>query len=168
MSTKNHGHDSGQAPHHADVSFEGSDIETRVIYRYLLFLAISVIATFFVCIFIERAAVNFSHESETQMVPSRAAMGSNYTALPPEPRLQGVPGHANDPQQDLRVMRKEAQDANESYQWMDKNSGTAQIPVSEAMKMLAEKGTAAGSPAPADTKKVEPKKTETKKAAQKK
>jgi hypothetical protein len=155
MSTEIHGHGTGEAPHHKDVSFEASDVETGVIYRYLIFLALSVIATFAVCIYIERAAVNFSRESETPMTPSREAMGSDFTALPPEPRLQGVPGHGTDPQQDLRNMRQEARDANESYQWIDRNAGIAQIPVSEAMKMIVEKGTAAGA---AEQKKAEQKK----------
>jgi hypothetical protein len=163
MSTEIHGHGAGQTPHHKDVSFEDSDIETKIIYRYLMFLALSVIATFAVCIFIERAAVNFSSESETPMAPSREAMGSDFSALPPEPRLQGVPGHGTDPQQDLRNMRQEAKSANESYQWIDKSAGIAQIPVSEAMKMLAEKGIAGAAAGAPEQKKVEPKKAEPKK-----
>ncbi|GAC1625236.1 MAG: hypothetical protein PVS2B2_05820 [Candidatus Acidiferrum sp.] len=163
MSTEMHGHDGEQSPRHKDVSFEGSDVETKIIYRYLMFLAISVLATFAVCIYIERAAITFSRESETQMAPSRAAMGSNYNALPPEPRLQGVPGHSNDPQRDLREMRQDAKNANESYQWIDKNAGIAQIPVSEAMKMIAEKGVAGATEAAREPKKMEPKEAERKK-----
>ena len=168
MNTENHGHDSGQTPRHADVSFEGSDIETKVIYRYLLILAISVIATFLACIFIERTAMNYSLQEETQMAPSRAAMGSKYTAMPPEPRLQGISGHENDPQQDLRNLRKEEQDANESYQWVDKSSGIAQIPVSEAMKIIAEKGLPGAVARAVEQKKAEPKEAEPKKVEQKK
>jgi hypothetical protein len=164
MNTKNHGHDRGQPPRHEDVSFEGSDIETKVIYRYLLALAISVIATFVACIFIERTATNYSLQEETQMAPSRAIAGSDYSALPPEPRLQGISGlHENDPQQDLRNMRKEARDANESYRWVDKSSGTAQIPVSEAMKIIAEKGLPGAATGEAEQKKAETKKAEQKK-----
>lgn len=163
MNTKNHGHDSGQPPRHADVSFEGSDIETKVIYRYLFVLAIAVIATFVACIFIERTAMNYSLQEETQMAPSRAAMGDKFKELPPEPRLQGIAGHDNDPQQDLRNMRKEARDANESYQWVDKSSGTAQIPVSEAMKIIAEKGLPGAATGEAEQKKAETKKAEQKK-----
>jgi hypothetical protein len=105
--------------------------------------------------------MKYSLDSETQMAASRAAMGGNYVVLPPSPRLQ------TDPQQDLRNMRKEDFDANESYGWVDKNSGVAQIPVSEAMKIIAQRGTVSGTAAP-EEKKAEPKKTEPKKAAQKK
>ena len=40
------------------------------------------------------------------MMPARAAMGRDYHAMPPEPRLQGVPGHDTDPQQDRRDKRR--------------------------------------------------------------
>lgn len=168
MNTKKHGHDTGQAPHHKDVSFEGSDIETKVIYRYLLFLAISVIAAFLVCILIERAAMSYSLESETQMAPSRAAAGSAYNGQPPEPRLQGVPGHEKNPPQDLRDKLELDNQANATSQWVDKNAGIAQIPVSEAMKILAEKGAAGAAPSTTEQKKTEPKKIETKKVEPKK
>jgi hypothetical protein len=127
-----------------------------------------VVATFVVCIFIERSAMNYSLQEETQMAPSRAAMGDKFSELPPEPRLQGVSGHQNDPQKDLRDMRKEAQEANESYQWVDKTSGIAQIPVSEAMKIIAEKGLAGAAPAPAEQRKVAAKKPDAEKAKPKK
>src|ERR1700682_1645894 len=100
MSTKHHGHDPGQTPHHQDVSFEPTDIHTKTIYIYLASLAVAVMATFFISVYIERAAMKYSLDSETQMAPSRAAMGNGYVVLPPEPRLQA------DPQRDLRTMRK--------------------------------------------------------------
>lgn len=161
MSTEPHGHDPGQRPHHKDVSFESSDIHTKTIYIYLASLALAVMATFVISIYIERAAMKYSLDSETQMAPSRAAMGTAYRVLPPEPRLQA------DPQGDLRKMQKEARDANESYGWIDKNSGIAQIPVSEAMKIIAQRGTVGGIAAP-EEKKAAPNKTSPKKAAQKK
>jgi hypothetical protein len=73
--------------------------------------------------------------------------------MPPEPRLQGVPGHENDPQKDLREKLKTDQDANEKLEWLDKNAGIAQIPVKDAMKIIAEKGLPAASAPPAEKKK---------------
>jgi hypothetical protein len=66
-------------------------------------------------------------------------------SLPPEPRLQGVPGHLSDPQQDLRDKIAADTAANESIGWMNKSNGIAKIPVSEAMKLIAEKGAVASS-----------------------
>lgn len=169
MSTEHHGHDGspdlGQTPHHKDVAFEPTDIHTKTIYIYLASLAVAVMATFFISIYIERAAMKYSLDSETEMAPSRAAMGSDYRVVPPEPRLQA------NPQQDLRNMRKEDYSENETYGWVDKNAGIAQIPVSEAMKIIAERGTVggtAGGTAAPEQQETEPKKAEPKKAAQKK
>jgi hypothetical protein len=165
MSTKHHGHDPGQTPQHQDVSFEPTDIHTKTIYIYLASLAVAVMATFFISIYIERAAMKYALDSETEMAPSRAAMGSDYRVVPPAPRLQ------ENPQQDLRNMRKEDSDEMESYRWVDKNSGIAQIPVSEAMKIIVQRGTAGGSAAGTaapEQKQSEAKKADPKKAAQKK
>jgi hypothetical protein len=60
--------------------------------------------------------------------------------MPPEPRLQGVPGHEADAQQDLRDKIASDTEANDSYRWVDEKAGVAQIPVKEAMKIIAEKG----------------------------
>jgi len=43
-------------------------------------------------------------------------------------------------------------EANEKFEWIDQNSGVAQIPVEDAMKIVAEKGLPAA-PAPAEKKK---------------
>jgi hypothetical protein len=81
------------------------------------------------------------------MMPARAAMGSDFRVLPPEPRLQGVPGHDADPQQDHRDKVRADNEANEKYRWVDQNAGIAQIPVKEAMKIIAQKGLLATPPA---------------------
>ena len=72
--------------------------------------------------------------------------------MPPEPRLQGVPGHTNDAQLDLRDKREAYEAANEKYGWTDQQGGIAQIPVEEAMKIIVSKGLPAV-PAPAAEKK---------------
>ncbi len=86
------------------------------------------------------------------MMPARAAMGPDYRVLPPEPRLQGVPGHDADPQQDHRDKVRADNEANEKYGWVDQNAGIAQIPVKEAMKIIAQKGLPATPPAAPEKK----------------
>ena len=73
--------------------------------------------------------------------------------MPPEPRLQGVPGHYSDPQQDLREKMREDTEANEKAGWIDQDKGIAQISVKDAMKIIAEKGLPAVSAPPAEKKK---------------
>lgn len=82
-------------------------------------------------------------------MPMRKMMTEEQKAnamYPPEPRLQGVPGHESDPQQDLREKIHADNAANEQLRWVDQNSGIAQIPVSEAMKLVVEKGVHGAAP----------------------
>lgn len=139
MSTEHHdaGQPGGQPPRHSDVTFEPADINTRTILLYLLYLAVAVAATFFVSIYIFRFTTDMVAKSDTAPPPVRRGL---EPTLPPEPRLQGVPGHTTDPQQDLRDKISADQAANEKLGWMDQQAGIAQIPVEDAMKIIVAKG----------------------------
>lgn len=151
MSTEHHNTSPGNGePLHDTVSFEIVDVQVRSIYWYLFALALAVIASFFVCIFILRFLTKFVSREEVPPPPSRAMMGDKYKAYPPEPMLQGVPGHEIDPQQEMRDKVGGDVQANEQYRWIDKDSGVAQIPVREAMKIIAEKGLPAVAPPAAE------------------
>ena len=70
--------------------------------------------------------------------------------------MQGMPGHMSDPQQDMRDKVAADMAANESVGWVDKANGIAKIPVSEAMKIIAEQHititTSSGAPSPKGSK----------------
>lgn len=142
MSTEHHkaAHAPGDAPRHSDVSFEERDIKVGAMYWYLFALGLATVAALVICIFVLRFTSSLAASSHSAPPPSREALGKGYRALPPEPRLQGVPGHVNDPQKDLRLKREADNAANENLEWLDKNAGIAQIPVEDAMKIVAEKG----------------------------
>lgn len=151
MSTDlHHGATNGE-PRNDDVSFEQADVHPATIYWYLGALAVSVILSYVVCVFVLRITTKIAVDYDTPPPAIREQMGSAYDALPPEPRLQGVPGHPEDPQADLRNKRAADEAANETTGWIDQNAGIAQIPVSEAMKIIAEKGLP-GAPAAAEKK----------------
>jgi hypothetical protein len=133
-------HGSNGEPRHADVSFEKADVHATTIYWYLGALAIAVVFSYVVCVFVLRATTKIAHEYDTPPPMIRQEMGSAYDAMPPEPRLQGVPGHGSDPQFDLREKNRRDTEANEKIGWIDQSSGIAQIPVQDAMKIIAEKG----------------------------
>jgi len=139
MSTESH--NKGQAPHHSDVSFEQRDIQAGVVYKYLFALGLAIVASLFVCVFILRYTTASTVTTDTPPPPSRE---THQRELPPEPRLQGVPGHGTDPQADLRQKIHDDSAANEKLEWVDHGSGIAQIPVKDAMKIIAEKGLPAG------------------------
>jgi hypothetical protein len=155
MSTElpNQGHEAVQPPRHPGVAFEERDVQTGTIYGYLFALGLAVVAALGVCVFILRFTANFAASSDTPPPPSREALGPHYRTLPPEPRLQGVPGHGTDPQQDMRDKLKADNEANDETHWIDQSTGIAQIPVKEAMKIIAEKGLPAVSAPPAEKKK---------------
>jgi hypothetical protein len=155
MSTENVHHDQaapGPEPVNADVAFEERDVRAGAIYRYLIALAVCVLLSYGVCVYILRGTVGLATRSDTPPPPVRAELGPNYRELPPEPRLQGVPGHPQDPQLDRRVKFKSDREDLEKSGWIDQNAGVAQIPIEDAMKILAEKGLP-GASAPAEKKK---------------
>jgi hypothetical protein len=154
MSTESHNsaHNPGALPEHDTVSFENRDVRPRTIYVYLAVLALSVVLSYVVCVFILRITTKMAADSDTPPPSVRQEM-KNFLTMPPEPRLQGVPGHGTDPQYDLRVKIEEDTEANQNAGWIDQNSGIAQIPVEDAMKIIAEKGLPAASTPPAEKKK---------------
>ena len=148
MSTDPH-HDShhpGPEPVNTDVAWEKADVSPGAIYIYLIGLAVAVILSYCVCVFVLRGTTSMVEKSDSAPPPIRQEMGKSYEALPPEPRLQGVPGHGNDPQADLREKIERDTQAMKRYE-MDQSSGMAQIPIEDAMKMIVEKGLPGAPPA---------------------
>jgi hypothetical protein len=158
MTTDKHGaaHDASELPTNPDVTFERSDVEVGSIYWYLFALGVAVALSLFVCVYIFRFTANLTQESNTPPTAAMQQMSETMSQqkkdpatmqYPDEPRLQGVPGHPNDPQEDLRQKIEADKKANESLAWIDRNAGLVQIPVEDAMKIIAEKGLAGAVPA---------------------
>jgi hypothetical protein len=150
MSTEKHnrGQGNGEAPFHETVTFEPRDINVATVAKQLIYLGLTIVIALLICVPILKFLTGMAAGNETPMAPVRAEMSTGdreRMSLPPEPRLQGVPGHTADPQQDLRDKVAADVAANESIGWMDKANGIAKIPVSEAMKIIAEKGGATSS-----------------------
>jgi len=151
MSTEHHSTGKpGDPPTNADVSFESSDINVGTILAYIFYLAVSVIIAFAASIFIFRFTTKMAADSDTPMAPVHRGVGST---MPPEPMLQGIPGHETDPQLDLRTKREADEAANEKLEWVDKQAGIARIPVDDAMKIIAAKGFPALPPTAPEKKK---------------
>lgn len=149
MSTEHHnrGQTNGGRPQHSDVSFEGTDVRSSPIFKFLTYLGITVIASFFLSLGVYRGLKSYWNNSYEAPSPMREA-GPHF---PPEPRMQGMPGHLTDPQHDMREKVAADTKANNELTWVDKNAGIAQIPVKDAMKLIVEKGLPAVS-APAEKK----------------
>ena len=150
MSTEKHDseHGTNGAPVNETVTFEPRDINVATVAKQLIYLGLTILIALAICVPVLKFLTGMAAENDTPMAPVRAQMSTGdreRMSLPPEPRLQGVPGHTADPQQDLRDKVAADVAANESIGWVDKANGIAKIPVSEAMKIIAEKGGAASS-----------------------
>jgi hypothetical protein len=151
MSTEHlsHGQPASGRPIHQDVSFEKTDVHTSPIIKFLVYLGIGVVFSYLLTFVIYKGLKNYWASSYTPPMPSRVEAGPT---MPPEPRLQGMPGHLVDPQQDMRDKLKADNDANNKFAWIDQKSGIAQIPVKDAMQLIVEKGLPAVAPQSAEKK----------------
>jgi len=157
MSTKEQrGHAPKGEPLHPDVAFEPRDIDIATITRYLVYLALTIAIALAICVPLLNVISKDVAEQDAPMPAVRATMTQqqrDQQQWPPNPRLQGVPGHESDPQQDMREKIEADTKANETFAWVDKDKGIAQIPVADAMKIIAEKGAVPGAPVAAAGKK---------------
>jgi hypothetical protein len=151
MSTEHHKSvaKEGRKPQHDEVSFEARDVRSTPIFKFLSYLGVAIVLSYLLTLGIYHRLTNLWNSNYVPPPPSRGEAGP---AMPPEPRLQGVPGHLTDPQQDLRNKLKADTEANEKLGWIDEPSGIAQIPVKDAMQLIVEKGLPAVTPPPAEKK----------------
>lgn len=149
MSTEQHNHGAKNGrPEHADVSFEGQDVQPSPILKFLFWLGVAVVLSFILSLGVYKGLKKYWADSYVEPPPSRAA-GLHY---PPEPRLQGMPGHLTDPQQDMRDKVAADTKENNTLGWVDEKAGIAQIPVKDAMELIVEKGLPAVKPLPEEKK----------------
>jgi hypothetical protein len=152
MSTNGHeshgAHMKNGEPFHETVTFEPRDINVATVAKQLVYLAITIVLALVICVPILNFLTKVAAEGDTPMAPIRAGMHMDDCkdpdgAFPPEPRLQGVPCHENDPQLDMRNKIAEDEAENASSGWVDKAGGVARIPVKAAMDLLVQKAAAA-------------------------
>lgn len=81
----------------------------------------------------------FNTTAEKSQAPPPPLFKGNQ--LPPEPRLQGAPGHQTTALEDIFEMRQREEKILGSYGWVDQASGIVHIPIGEAKKLILQKGT---------------------------
>jgi hypothetical protein len=81
----------------------------------------------------------FNKTAEKSQAPPPPMFKGNQ--LPPEPRLQGAPGHQTTGLEDIFEMRQREEKILGSYGWVDQESGIVHIPIGEAKKLILQKGT---------------------------
>ncbi len=144
-----HSHDELRLPVHDDISFETKDVRVTAITKFLVYLGIGTLLSFVIALFVYRGLRTYWLDTYAPPPPSRE---TGKATMPPEPMLQGMPGHLMDPQQDWRNMVKEGHAANHELKWVNQQAGIAQIPVKDAMDLIVEKGLPVVPPLPAEKK----------------
>ena len=117
--------------------YEADEVRPRLLalFGIIAFAAIvlSLLALYWIFGVFERDAREADRVRVASAVPSAAP-------VPPEPRLQGVPGfHANTPSEDLAELKRKWQELLGSY-GRTAEEGFVRIPVERAMDLLLERG----------------------------
>ena len=120
-----------------NVAHEASDIDAGSVLRLGFLLLLTVVATQVVA----WRALGWWQAREARNHPAPSPLLRDAPRpLPPEPRLQGAPGHEIQPPAEMKQMQDAADATLNSYGWVDEKAGVARIPIQQAMKRLAKKG----------------------------
>lgn len=128
-----------------DITHEVSDVNTRAILWFVLFLAGLII----VSLLLLRGMFNLFESWARKAEGERPVMArTSEERLPPEPRLQSAPGYTvegqslelKEPQAEWKVVQKKWKEDLESYGVVDPDQKIARMPIEEAIKIVAQKG----------------------------
>ncbi len=150
----------GAPPNNSSVSYEAQDINAASVLRVGAVLALTVLAALAV---VWALFHTFSEQRERSQPELSPLVRDLPRQLPPEPRIQGIPGHEISPPEELKRFQAAADAQLNSYGWVDQKEGIARIPIREAMKRIAVEGLPAVPPpasrsgAAAATRAVAPK-----------
>jgi hypothetical protein len=118
-------------PDNPEVVHEDSDVNVRAILGFGAALAaVALIAHLFLW-WLQATYQARSTRSQTHVYPLAAGQQDQ---LPPMPRLQ------DNPQLDMRTLRAQQQELLNGYGWVNRDSGTARIPIEEAMRIVVQRG----------------------------
>ncbi len=118
---------------------EESDVSASGIIKFGVALTI---ATGVVCLLVWGLFSIFN--SQAAKTERRAPPLYRGDRLPPEPRLQGMPGHQSFPSEDIREFRAQENAELNSYGWViqpaGQQPGVVRIPIEEAKKLIVARG----------------------------
>ena len=126
---------------HPKAGHEEHDVDTVVVTRFGIGLALIMIAT----LFLVWGLFNFFIKGEGGAYTAAPPLSAGATAgvrVPPQPRLQ------DKPTADLKQVRAAEDQALHSYGWVDPAKTTVRIPIERAMDIVAQRGLPARTQAP--------------------
>jgi len=115
--------------------YEPNTVNIPAVVMFLVALAMSIVV---VVLLLRGLLVYFdARKAEKAPPPSPLAAGAR---LPPQPRLQGAPGSASSPAEDIKRFREQEDQALTSYGWIDQQNGVIRIPIERAKKLIEQRG----------------------------
>jgi hypothetical protein len=128
-----------------DITHEVSDVNTRGILWFVLFLAGLLVIALLLLRGMNYVFESWAREAEGEK-PVMAR--TSEERLPPEPRLQGAPGYKvegqnlelKEPQAEWKVVRQKWKEELEGYGIVDRDQQIGRIPIEEAIKTIAREG----------------------------
>lgn len=137
-----------------DITHEVSDVNTRAILWFVLFLAGLIV----VSLLLLRGMFNLFESWAKTAEGERPVMArTEQERLPPDPKLQGAPGfkikdespvlteedkelELKEPQAERKAVSKVWDYQLKNYGWVDRDKGLVSIPIEEAIKTIARDG----------------------------
>jgi hypothetical protein len=137
---EHHAHETtinGAEPVNETVAFEAEDVSVSGVERVGMGLAIVVL----IVLAVAAGMFHFLTREQPVGTPEIAAgMRAGEHPLPPQPRLQGLPGDTVPPPEQQREFQAAAAAELHSYGWVDGQQSVAHIPIEDAMDQLVKNG----------------------------
>ena len=126
-----HGHTQDEYVPPPGMKYETKDLSTRVIVWFAVSLVVAAAVIHVVIWLLQLYLGGLNEKADPRQFPM-ANVGAPQP--PPAPRLQ------TQPREELKNMRAEEDKVLRAYGWADPQRGKVQIPIEEAMRLLAEQG----------------------------
>ncbi|MBO0859368.1 MAG: hypothetical protein J2P21_12980 [Chloracidobacterium sp.] len=120
---------------------EPNDVNIPGVVKFLLWLSVAIA----VAALLMWGLLRYFDARKAQEAPSPSPLATGGR-LPPEPRLQGAPGSASSPAEDIRRFREREDQMLDSYGWIDRRNGLIRIPIEQAKRLILQRGLQATSP----------------------
>jgi len=140
MSEMANHNDTRNTPRRSDgtsaVAREKSDVSVRGLVKFgVALVALGIAANLLVW----GMFTYFNTSAQKSQAPPPPMFNGNQ--LPPEPRLQGAPGHQTSALEDLLEMRQREDKTLGSFGWVDQQNGVVRIPIEDAKRLIVKRGT---------------------------
>ena len=123
-------HHDGDAPRNPEIAWETSDIKAAAILKFAVYLLLTTLLVLFLMFKLYQGFARY----EASQQPPPPIMQTDSQRRPPLPQLQELPTL------DITQLRASENATLASYGWVDQQAGIVRIPISEAIRVIAERG----------------------------